>query len=214
MSLDGYIDDTSPERLLLSNAEDFDRVDSVRAESDAILVGATTLRRDNPRLLIRSAERSAAREARGLPPHPLKVTVTASGDLSADLGLWHHGCGKLVYCPIGAAGRLRERLGELAEVIGLSDTIDLGAMLEDLAARGIRRLMVEGGSTVLTQFLVAGLVDELHVAIAPFLVGDPAAPRFVTAGPFHFDSARRMKLAEVRAIGDVALLRYLPSNCK
>ncbi|GAB2698991.1 RibD family protein [Kitasatospora kifunensis] len=49
-SVDGYIDDTSPQRLLLSNAEDFDRVDQVRAESDAILIGGNTLRRDNPRL--------------------------------------------------------------------------------------------------------------------------------------------------------------------
>lgn len=85
MSVDGYIDDASPERLLLSNPEDFDRVDAVRAESDAILIGATTLRRDNPRLLVNSPERRAERMARGLPAYPLKVTVTASGDLSPDL---------------------------------------------------------------------------------------------------------------------------------
>ena len=75
-SVDGYIDDTAPERLVLSNAADLDRVDQVRAESDAILVGATTLRRDNPRLLVNSAARRAEREARGLPPYPLKVAVT------------------------------------------------------------------------------------------------------------------------------------------
>ncbi|GAA0335636.1 hypothetical protein GCM10010151_26670 [Actinoallomurus spadix] len=66
-SIDGYIDDTSPERLLLSNEADFDRFDQVRAESDAILIGATTLRRDNPRLLVNSAARRDEREARGLP---------------------------------------------------------------------------------------------------------------------------------------------------
>jgi len=54
MSIDGHIDDNGPERLLLSNAEDFDRVDEVRASCDAIMVGAGTVRRDNPRLLIRS----------------------------------------------------------------------------------------------------------------------------------------------------------------
>lgn len=68
MSVDGYIDDTTPQRLLLSNQADFDRVDQVRAESDAILIGATTLRRDNPRLIVNSAERRRAREERGLPP--------------------------------------------------------------------------------------------------------------------------------------------------
>src|SRR5579875_2426942 len=88
MSVDGYIDDTSPKRLLLSNDADFDRVDEVRAGCDAILIGAVTLRRDNPRLLVNSAARRAAREARGLPPYPLKVTLTASGDLDPGLKFW------------------------------------------------------------------------------------------------------------------------------
>jgi riboflavin biosynthesis pyrimidine reductase len=67
MSVDGYIDDTTPERLRLSDEEAFDRVDQVRAESDAILIGATTLRRDNPRLIVKSPRRQAERETRGLP---------------------------------------------------------------------------------------------------------------------------------------------------
>jgi riboflavin-specific deaminase-like protein len=212
MSIDGYIDDTSPKRLLLSNAEDFDRVDAVRAESDAILIGATTLRRDNPRLLVNSAERRAAREARGLPAYPLKVTVTASGDLDPGLKFWHHGAAKVVYCPDSAVRPLQDRLANLADVVGLGETLAFDTMLDDLAGRGVRRLMVEGGSTIHTQFLTAGLVDEIHLAVAPFFVGDAGAPRFVNAGAFPFDSAHRMVLAESRAIGDIALLRYLPSN--
>lgn len=58
MSVDGYIDDTTSQRLLLSNEADFDRVDQVRAECDAILIGATTLRRNNPRLIVNSADRA------------------------------------------------------------------------------------------------------------------------------------------------------------
>src|SRR5690242_20008480 len=88
MSVDGYLDDTSPERLRLSNAADFDRVDQVRAESDAILIGANTMRRDNPRLLVNSDERRAQRVADGKPAYPLKVTVTRTGDLAADLKFW------------------------------------------------------------------------------------------------------------------------------
>jgi 5-amino-6-(5-phosphoribosylamino)uracil reductase len=67
---------------------------------------------------------------------------------------------------------------------------------------------VEGGTAMHTQFLVAGLADELHLAIAPFFVGDPGAPRFVGPGAFRWDRDRRMTLAETRALGDVALLRY------
>ncbi|MEN3356994.1 MAG: hypothetical protein V7637_976, partial [Mycobacteriales bacterium] len=106
MSVDGYIDDTSAERLLLSNAEDFDRVDAVRADSDAILIGAAALRRDNPRLLVNSELRRAARVARGLPEYPLKVTVTGSGDLDPALRFWHHGGEKAVYCPDAVVARV------------------------------------------------------------------------------------------------------------
>jgi riboflavin-specific deaminase-like protein len=211
-SVDGYIDDTSPQRLLLSNEADFDRVDQVRAECDAILIGATTLRRDNPRLLVNSAERRAQREARGLPPYPLKITITASGDLDRDLKFWHHGGDKLIYCPDTAVPKLREHLGDLADIKGLGIDLDFGAMLDDLGARGIRRLMVEGGGTIHTQFLTAGLADEIHLAIAPFFLGDPDAPRFVNPGAFVNGPGRRMKLVETRMVGDVALLRYLPKE--
>ena len=61
MSIDGFIDAPSESRLLLSNELDFDRVDRVRAGVDAILVGATTVRNDNPRLLVRDPERRRER---------------------------------------------------------------------------------------------------------------------------------------------------------
>jgi len=70
MSIDGYLDSPGATRLQLSNAADFERVDAERARCDAILVGAATVRNDNPRLLVRSAARRAEREARGLPPCP------------------------------------------------------------------------------------------------------------------------------------------------
>ena len=210
MSVDGHIDDSSADRLLLSNPEDFDRVDAVRADSDAILIGAAALRRDNPRLLVNSAQRRAARVARGRPEYPLKVTVTGSGDLDPALRFWHHGGEKAVYCPDGVVAKVRESLGDLATVVGTGARLDLPRMLADLAGRGVGQLMVEGGSTIHTQFLTAGLADEIHLAIAPFFVGQPDAPRFVGPGTFANDPHHRMRLVDVRAIGDVALLRYLP----
>src|ERR1700761_2609178 len=65
VSLDGYLDDASPARLILSGADDLDEVDELRARSDAILVGAGTIRADNPRLLVRDQARIAAREREG-----------------------------------------------------------------------------------------------------------------------------------------------------
>src|SRR5215475_1212238 len=84
MSLDGYIDDTTATRLMLSSKEDFDRVDTERAAADAVLVGANTIRKDNPRLLVRSEILRAERLRRGRPASPAKVTITGSGRLSPD----------------------------------------------------------------------------------------------------------------------------------
>lgn len=212
MSVDGYIDDASSDRLRLSNAADFDRVDQVRAESDAILIGAETLRRDNPRLLVNDVDRRTARIVAGKPQFPLKVTLTASGNLDPGLRFWHHGGRKLVYTTDAGARRLGDQLADLAEVVSLGPELDLGAVLDDLGRRGIARLMVEGGTRIHTGFLAAGLADELHLAIAPLLVGDPAAPRFLDPAEFPGAPHRRMRLAGVRQLGDILVLRYLPKH--
>jgi riboflavin-specific deaminase-like protein len=178
-SIDGYIDDTSPKRLLLSSPEDLDRVDEVRAGCDAIMIGATTLRRDNPQLRVKSAERRAAR---GLPEELLRVIVTRGGKLSPDLRIWGSDGRKIVYCPDSVADDLRAAIGDLVVIAPLGVQVDFAAMLDDLGTHGVGRLMVEGGEQVHTQFLQADLADEVHVTIGGFFVGDQTAPRFVSPG--------------------------------
>ncbi len=213
MSLDGYVDTAGDQRLLLSNDADFDRVDDVRAGCDAILVGAATVRRDNPRLLIRDETRRKARLARGVCPDPVKVTVTSGCDLDPDARFFTLGdADKLVYCASPALASARSKLGGRATVIDGGNPVDLKHVTADLAARGVERLMVEGGGTMHTQFLTAGLADELHLVVAPFFVGDSAAPRFVSDGVFPWGPQRRADLSEVRQIGDVVLLRYALSS--
>lgn len=213
MSIDGYIDDATDDRLLLSNDADFDRVDQVRASVDAILVGANTVRRDNPRLLVRSEDRRIQRRAAGRPDSPLKVTITGEGGLDPAAKFFTAGAvDKVIYAASPAVDKMRERLGGLATVVDAGDPIDLDAVLADLSVRGVRRLLVEGGSTVHTQFLAADLVDELHLVIAPFFVGSPDAPRFVGPGLFPQSPSNRMELAEAQQIGDVVLLRYLSQH--
>jgi 5-amino-6-(5-phosphoribosylamino)uracil reductase len=210
MSVDGHIDDSGPEPLLLSDAADLDRVDAVRAGVDAILVGATTLRRDDPRLNVRSAERRAARVAGGRPAYPLKVTITGSGDLDPAARFFATGDGrKLVYAATPGVETARKAVGAVADVVDAGDPLDLHRLLAELAGRGVARLMVEGGTGVHTLFLTTGVVDELQLVVAPFFVGDAEAPRFVGPGRFPHDAAHRMRLAEARPIGDLVLLRYL-----
>jgi 5-amino-6-(5-phosphoribosylamino)uracil reductase len=213
VSLDGYLDSPAVPRLQLSNAADFERIDAVRASCDAILVGANTIRRDNPRLLIRSADRRRWREENGLPASPAKVTVTRSGDLDPHSHFFTLGTvDKIVYCPVAAERAVATAVGCSATVVGLGTRVTARAVAEDLAARGVQRLMVEGGATVHTQFLTENLADELQLVIAPMFVGDSHAPRFVSDGHFPWNPGRRATLAEVRQIGDVVLLRYALSS--
>ncbi|MFD5971088.1 dihydrofolate reductase family protein [Streptomyces sp. NPDC060311] len=208
VSLDGYLDDTGPERLLLSGPADFDRVDEVRASVDAILVGAGTIRADNPRLLVNSAERRAARVAAGQAEYPLKVTVSGGGELDPAARFWHTGGEKVLLTTDDGARRARE-LGIGADVVSLGPVLDWRAALEHLHdRRGVRRLMVEGGGTVHSQLLQQELADELQLVLAPVLVGDPAAPRLFGPGAYQ---GGRLALVGTRRIGDVVLMRYRPT---
>jgi len=214
MSIDGYIDDSSDRRLRLSNEVDAERVDAVRASCDAILVGANTIWRDNPRLLVRSVPRRDERMSRGLPPSPMKVAVTARGDIDPSLRFFTAGAvEKIVYCTTPAVAKAEERLGAAATVVDAGDPINLTRLLSDIADRGARRLMVEGGGSIHTQFLTEGLADELQLVISPVFVGDPSAPRFVDGGTFPWRGyGDGIWLAEVRKIEDLVLLRYALSS--
>jgi 5-amino-6-(5-phosphoribosylamino)uracil reductase len=208
VSLDGYLDDTRPERLLLSSPADFDRVDEVRASVDAILVGAGTIRADNPRLLVNSPERRAARVAAGKPAYPLKVTVSGSGDLDPAAQFWHTGGEKAVYTTDKGAERARA-LGIAADVVPLGRDLDWRRLLEHLHdERGVRRLMVEGGGRIHTQLLTQGLADELQLVLAPLFVGASDAPRLFGPGAYQ---GGRLRLLETRQIEDVVLMRYEPT---
>jgi 5-amino-6-(5-phosphoribosylamino)uracil reductase len=227
MSIDGFLDDVSPERLMLSNAADFDRVDAVRASVDAIAVGAGTVRADDPRLLVRSAERREERLAGGRPATPLRAVISPSGRLEPGARLFNRDADDAagpVVVYTSTEGARTFPLGPDADEFGPAtwpegsahpEVVAVGenavaplAVLEDLARRGIGRVLVEGGGVVHTAFMSADLVDEVHLAVAPFLLGSAGGPRFVHAAAFPQSPDRPLKLVEARAIGEVALLVY------
>ena len=164
--------------------------------------------------MIRSEHRRAARAAAGLPESPIKVTVTSRGDLDPDAAFFATGdAQKIVDTPRGRARRLDERLGDAATIVGISERVTMTDVLHDLGTRrGVHRLMVEGGGTLLTQFLAEDLADELHLVIAPIFIGEARAPRVVAATSFPWTAAHRATLASARQIGDVALMRYALSD--
>jgi 5-amino-6-(5-phosphoribosylamino)uracil reductase len=143
----------------------------------------------------------------------VKVTLTEHADLDTGARFFTAGdSDKLVYCPTGTVEDARTRLGRVATVIDGGRRVDVRSVSEDLYSRGVRRLMVEGGGSVHTQFLTADLADELHLVVAPFFVGDPRGRRFVGDGRFPWNPDRRADLVDVHRLGDVVLLRYALSS--
>lgn len=165
-SADGYMDDTSPDRLILSTTEDWDEVYRLRALHDAIMVGAETLRRDNPSLKC----------------CPTRISITASGNLSADLKFFRNEGRKILFTP-----RPIPHLEGLCEQVVLAE-LTPHTILTELERRGIRRLFVEGGARLLYLLLKADVVDELRVAVNPdVVVGEDKgyAPFRFTPKPHH-----------------------------
>jgi 5-amino-6-(5-phosphoribosylamino)uracil reductase len=225
ISADGCLDDTSPQRLILSGPQDLDEVDELRAAVDAILVGAGTIRADDPRLLVRSPSRGAARVRAGRPPHPLRIALTSAGDLDPHARFFTGPARPLVYCADRAVADTRARLGHLAAVAGAGDPPTLERVLTSLSSRAaeafagqfpgrasghgpVESVLIEGGSRLLRDALAGGLADELRLAVAPFFVGDADAPRFGLPAAYPHTARHPMRQLSVRDVGGVAVLRY------
>lgn len=184
-SFDGCLDDLSNVRLVFSPPEDMVAVDQLRAEFDAIFVGAETVRKDNPRLVLRDESLRKNRIERGLSPDPMKVCLTASGNLDSSSAFFKAGDSeRVIYAPSDIAVGLQTELAGRAIVVPLTASREGGngylpilALLSDLKQRGVSRLFVEGGSTIIRQLLEADVVDGFRLAISSKCVAEAEAPR-------------------------------------
>ncbi|MFR9603797.1 MAG: dihydrofolate reductase family protein [Rikenellaceae bacterium] len=172
-SADGYIDDLTPNRLVLSTPEDWEEVYALRAQADAILIGAETLRRDNPTLRLKRTELMEWRESAGLSAEPARVIVSGRGEISPDLRIFSEGEGRIIIFSNISRPELTK-----AEVIVAQD-INAAYIVTELEKMGIVELFVEGGAKILDMFTSQGIVDKLRLARnRKIIVGEPSAPHF------------------------------------
>jgi riboflavin biosynthesis pyrimidine reductase len=187
----------------LGEAADLEMLLELRALADAVLIGSGTLRAEGYARLVGSKERRARREAAGLAPDPVAVLLSRGLDLPWDAGLFA-APEQPVLVYTGAGGDPPETAAPV-EVVRLEDPAP-AAMLADLRARGVAALLSEGGPTLNSAMLAAGVVDELFLTIAPQITGEPGAIRIVEGGGLP-DPIRARPVWVLRARGEL-FLRY------
>lgn len=209
VTADGKTDTVARRGAKISSPQDLARVDRLRAESDAIMVGGRTLLGDDPRLTVKSAELRAARRARGLTENPLKVGVVSKATLRLDSRFLTVGPASVLLFTTqqtdpAQIARLRQA-GADVHVLG-ETRVDLPAALRRLQESGVQRLLVEGGGTLNAELLRLGLVDEIRLYLAPLIFGGATAPTLADGPGLPRDAAIGLERRAVEALDDGGIL--------
>lgn len=200
MTADGKIDTVARKGAAISSQRDKERVDRLRAESDAIMVGGKTLLEEDPKLTVKSEALRAERIANGVSPNPVKVGVVTKAELKLHSRFLQEGPARVVIFTTHQTSK--ERIAFLrsqgADVYtDDQDMVNLVNALSILKELGINRLMVEGGATLNFELLRLGLVDEVMAYVAPLIFGGETAPTMVAGSGLEKSAAIPLKLIHV-----------------
>ncbi len=163
-SLDGFIATSSGDSCWVTGPENILHMHRLRALCDAVIVGAGTVKADNPRLTTRLVAGT----------NPLRVIIDPACRLPAAHAVFSDReapTARAIVAGTTGAAAARARGEDVLEVPALDDTLDLADLLRQLRDRGHCRIFVEGGGVTVSSFLEAGLLDRLHITVAPLLIG-------------------------------------------
>jgi len=213
MSADGKIDTFERRGTGISSAEDKRRVLALRASVDAVLVGGNTLNRENPKLTVKLPELAQQRLAAGLPENPAKVGIVSRAELDPQGDFVMAGpARRIVFTTPKTEASQRDLLEAAGVEVFIHDgqRVNLELALQTLATLGMKRIMLEGGGTLIAEFIRLGLADELQVYVAPKLFGGANAPTLVDGDGWTASAAKTLELVEARVLDPAGglLLRY------
>ena len=212
MTADGKITSAGREEPRFTSRRDKRTMDKYRAEADAVLVGAGTLRADDPPLHLRDPEMKAYRASLGKPEGLLNVVVTASAKIDP-AGRFFTGteaAGRIVATVERADPARRAALAKVAEVWVLGEErVDLPALLTRLKKEhAVERLLVEGGGDLNWGFVENDLLDELYVTLAPAILGGRDAPTICDGPGLAMANRRRLTLLDAEIVEGEIFCRY------
>ena len=205
MTADGKIDTFARKGAAISSLRDKERVDQLRAGSDAVMVGGKTLLSEHPKLTVKSEALRAERVARGLSPNPIKVGVVTKADLNPHSKFLYEGNAKVVIFTTyqTSKDKLVFLRSQGADVYAdYQNKVDLNNALATLRELGVQRLMVEGGATLNFELLRLGLVDEVMVYVAPLIFVGASAPALAAGSGLERSAAIPLKLIRCESWDD------------
>ncbi len=183
MSADGKISTILRKQVRISGQNDLRRVDTLRAHSDAVMVGIGTILADNPKLTVKSEALTTMRTQQGKPSDPLRVVVDSNARTPLNASVL--GTRALIAVSQKAPRQTVQTLSKKAEVfVAGEDVVDLVALLSHLKQRGVESLMVEGGARLNFALLDLGLVDEIYTYVGNIVIGGDNAPTLVDGAGF------------------------------
>ena len=212
MSADGKLSTKERHQTKISGSDDFARVDRLRAECDAVMVGIGTVLADDPSLRIKNPDLAAARIAAGREENPMRVVIDSLARTPVDGDLFKKGSGKRII--FVSAKAPEDRIAALADhalvIRAGGDSVDLDRVLDTLGELGVRKLMVEGGATLLWSFTSQQLFDEIRIYVGALIIGGADAPTLVDGPGFtQKEGFPRLVLKNVEQIDDGVLLTWL-----
>ena len=213
MSADGKIATIKRRQTRISGSLDFDRMDELRATSDAIMVGIGTVLSDNPSLTVKSKERKERRLSTGFEENPARIVVDSMARTPIDADIFKKGKGKriIAVCENAPEENIQE-LSKLADIICVGEKrIDLTKLLIELKNRGIKKLMVEGGATLNWGLISGGLVDEIYTFIGNMIIGGKSAPTLVDGDGFLSDFCK-LSLLSCEILENGILIKWKVSS--
>ena len=206
MSADGKISTVARKQVRISGEDDLRRVDALKANVDAVMIGVGTVLADDPKLTIKSVVLKHKRVDQGRTECPLRVVVDSSARTPATAAVL--GPHTLIATSQQAPRQRVEELKTKAEIVAVGESkVDLTALLERLRDRGVESLLVEGGATLNFALLSLGLVDEIYTYVGNIIIGGSAAPTLVDGEGLTNDFIK-LNLREIRQIGDGVLIKW------
>lgn len=211
MSADGKLSTIERRQIKISGNDDFSRVDMIKSDADAIMVGIGTVLADNPSLTVKSPDNIAKRKNKGLDQNPLRIVIDSNAKTPPDADILHKGEGPRIIAVSDKAPQEKiEALNEYADIfVGGEEKVDLETLMEALSEYGVKTLMVEGGGTLIWSLFKSGLVDEIYTCVGNCIIGGENAPTPVDGEGFiKEDEFPKLELLSLKKIDDGVLMRW------